>query len=67
MCYKLVYCFYVKQNLNSKMENIIRDFCWGDKGQRKTFMGRYDLCRPQDEGGIAFKSLTHFNMAFLAK
>ncbi|XP_060972556.1 uncharacterized protein LOC133038423 [Cannabis sativa] len=55
--------------LITNLHSLATNFWWGDtKDHKKLHWSTWDkLCRPKEEGGLGFRSLTEFNQALLAK
>ncbi|KAJ1443560.1 ribonuclease H [Sesbania bispinosa] len=52
-----------------EIEKICRDFIWGSsQGQRKCHLISWEkICKPNEEGGLSFRSLRVLNEAYLLK
>nr|XP_023917061.1 uncharacterized protein LOC112028598 [Quercus suber] len=62
-------CFLLPKNLCEELTSVIRQFWWGQTGnEKKTAWLSWDaMCVPKDRGGLGFRDLRSFNLAFLAK
>ena len=61
--------FLLPKSLSDDMTSMVRNFWWGQKGneQKMAWMKWDKLCEPKIEGGMGFRDLRAFNLAFLAK
>ncbi|KAM6574521.1 hypothetical protein CsatA_022848 [Cannabis sativa] len=59
-------CFRLPKKL---IKNLGANFRWGDtKENKKLHWSTWDkMCKPKEEGGLGFRSLSEFNQALLAK
>ncbi len=62
-------CFKFHKGLCSEITSIATRFWWGQRGlERKVhWLGKNQLIRGKSEGGMGFRELSLFNMAFLAR
>ena len=62
-------CFKLPVGLCNDIESMIREFWWGQWGdRRKIHWKKWDiLCQPKSKGGLGFKELGKFNEVMLAK
>uniref|UniRef100_A0A803PC77 Reverse transcriptase n=1 Tax=Cannabis sativa TaxID=3483 RepID=A0A803PC77_CANSA len=62
-------CYRLPKKLIQSLHSLAANFWWGDtKDNKKIHWGTWaKLCKPKEEGGLGFRSLTEFNQALLAK
>lgn len=68
MTYFMSY-FKLQDSLCKELRAMISQFWWGQKKDKRkvSWIARDKLCRPKANGGMGFKDLKAFNLAFLAK
>jgi hypothetical protein len=62
-------CFKLPRGLCSHINGLIRKFWWGSKnGERKiAWVSWEEITQPKSMGGMGFRDIELFNLAFLAK
>ena len=62
-------CFLLPKKLYEELTGMIRQFWWGQvMSEKKLAWLSWDkMCLPKDRGGMGFRDLRSFNLAFLAK
>ena len=61
-------CFKIYDSLCDDLANMIRNFWWEKKEERKmAWLSWEKMCVPESWGGLGFKLLKPFNLALLAK
>ena len=62
-------CFKIPDSLCDEITTMIRNFWWEQKRDEKkmAWLSWEKLCKAKEEGGMGFRQLKEFNLAFLAK
>ena len=62
-------CFLLPNNLCDELTRVIKQFWWRQtENEKKISWLNWDMvCKPKDSGGLGFRELRSFNLAFLAK
>ena len=62
-------CFLLPNNLYDELTRVIKQFWWRQtENEKKISWLNWDMvCKPKDNGGLGFRELRSFNLAFLAK
>ncbi|KAL9683709.1 hypothetical protein QQ045_015537 [Rhodiola kirilowii] len=62
-------CFKFPKGLSKRLFSLVAKFWWNDAKNKRyiAWVGKEKLCRPKEEGGLAFKPFELVNDALLAK
>ena len=62
-------CFKLLDSLCNELNSLIINLWWGqrEKKRKLAWLAWEKMCMPKSEGGMGFKDLKVFNLAFLAK
>ena len=62
-------CFKLPESLCRELNAMMSSFWWGqkDKERKMAWVAWEKLCMPKEDGGMGFRDLRAFNLAFLAK
>ena len=62
-------CFLLPNNLCDELTRVIKQLWWRQtENEKKISWLNWDMvCKPKDSGGLGFRELRSFNLAFLAK
>ena len=62
-------CFKLSDSLCNELNSLIINLWWGqrEKKRKLAWLAWEKMCMPKSEGGMGFKDLKAFNLAFLAK
>ena len=62
-------CFKLPESFCRELNAMMSSFWWGkkDKERKMAWVAWEKLCMPKEDGGMGFRDLRAFNLAFLAK